>query len=288
MHRSSLSSRVRGFTLVECLVVISIVAILVAMLLPALSKSRQMALRVTCSTNMRQIGVGLNVYMIDFNQWVPVMLDNLHWSAPADPGVTEPKQVEYFDTTMSEGIRHCPTYTYKGITTAVGYNFVCSYQFPLMSGSYGQGLMYNRKSAGGLFVRLVPKAASDAANTNYGGFDPLASFPLVSDRNMYYSPATLTVSSHRTDNGASYSTQGDNFASVAGGNTIWMDGHNEWHDWTGIGDSAKIALTRPIISPSAPFYSAFSDPKYTGKDGWTSSYYTGNYDYVFWQKALYN
>ncbi len=69
--RSTSRSDTSGFTLIELLVVVAIIAILMAVLLPALARARNSAKTVKCLANLHQIGIALQMYAGDFNGALP-------------------------------------------------------------------------------------------------------------------------------------------------------------------------------------------------------------------------
>ena len=94
MHRQKTLVRRVGFTLVELFVVISIIALLMAILLPALAKAREQAKRIVCLSNLKQLTLAWMTYASTNN-------DKLVNAAPFSPGGNPPPQPGLLPTTDS-------------------------------------------------------------------------------------------------------------------------------------------------------------------------------------------
>jgi prepilin-type N-terminal cleavage/methylation domain-containing protein/prepilin-type processing-associated H-X9-DG protein len=85
-HSITTVHRTKGFTLIELLVVIAIIAILASILFPVFARARENARRSSCSSNMKQIGLGIMQYTQDYDEKYPYQSAGAvyHW-ASADP-----------------------------------------------------------------------------------------------------------------------------------------------------------------------------------------------------------
>ena len=97
----------RTFTLVELLVVIGIIALLISILLPALSKARESANTIKCAANLRSIGEGVASYIANYHGAIPA--SNVYYGLQILNGGTQ-----QLPPTPTQGYVHWSSYLYGG------------------------------------------------------------------------------------------------------------------------------------------------------------------------------
>jgi len=104
-----------GFTLIELLVVIAIIAILAAILFPVFAQAREKARQTSCTSNMKQIGTAMMMYVQDNDESYPQVwyADTGHWANVVLPYLGQGKQI------WTGGIMICPSAEYKGWSYAM-------------------------------------------------------------------------------------------------------------------------------------------------------------------------
>jgi prepilin-type N-terminal cleavage/methylation domain-containing protein/prepilin-type processing-associated H-X9-DG protein len=122
-----------AFTLIELLVVIAIIAILAAMLLPALSSAKQQSIKTYCGSNLHQIGLAMTMYADDYAGFYPESGGLILWGQ-SDPGTRQQSWMQQITPyTQSSNVFHCPSdllsqFSYfNGVRAAfiVASNFAC-------------------------------------------------------------------------------------------------------------------------------------------------------------------
>jgi prepilin-type N-terminal cleavage/methylation domain-containing protein/prepilin-type processing-associated H-X9-DG protein len=224
----------RAFTLIELLVVIAIIAILAAILFPVFAQAREQARRISCLSNVRQSGLGYQMYTQDYDETTPSVGEFLSTATITD----------FWDLTQpyikSVNLFFCPDYTKTGCSEAegivdtvpgkrcIGYG---SNWGPMQSFSSGatEGGLYGpfvyTPAGGGVYYAQGVSIASIVSPANCYAFGDSSDEP-------WYTVTMGSILSSYANDGATIST---NSAMRHGGkfNFAFTDGHAKLVQWRG-------------------------------------------------------
>lgn len=212
------SNRSKGFTLIELLVVVAIIAVLASILFPVFARARENARRASCMSNLKQIGLGVMMYVQDYDERYPLCYDNAP-NAGDWKDFTEP----YVKSTQ---VFVCPSSFWNGSYSRGNYS---ANRAMLTDG--------DRSSEETLSIAVMPSAAGTYMIFDGSGMR-LKSYDTYSPRvdKVQYLPGSGPGSASDISPGSytfssTYASLEDDFKSgrhFGGVNMLFADGHVKW------------------------------------------------------------
>ena len=205
--------RSRGFTLVELLVVMGIIAVLIAILLPAINGARQQATVLVCMSNLRTNGHALTIYADENKGQFPAHFGGGHWlwDLPYDT-----RDAIVRDGTARK-LMYCPVYDIHDVDGL--WNFAPTFA--------ATGYFWLTRRVDGNYPAMIPPKRYRSSNRHgRGATDELACDSVLSQDGNFVVVYGGYALSHAT------SHLDRNEKLPRGGNVLFMDGHVDWRPFS--------------------------------------------------------
>ena len=221
---SDRKSKQKSFTLIELLVVIAIICILMAMLLPALSKAREVGRKLVCMGNLKQIGLAYLNYAGDYDGWVPPYWASWGPSAPTGPW-SNPSNWNLISRYLGIpngglGESNFSNIRYPG--------FYVSQISSLQVLCCPSGLNGGMGSSGGGGSAFVTYAQNTYLNWDVSAAEPYNGWTAMMKNNQFKSLEIAIYAYDMWDNSAAYAAPYASHRNPYGKNVLYGDGHARW------------------------------------------------------------
>ena len=251
------SQRKTAFTLIELLVVIAIIAILAAILFPVFARARENARRSSCTSNLKQIGLGALQYIQDYDETYPSVTVNNGFPASAYssnfPFAWSDALQPYIKSTQ---VYQCPSDEFESATFPFGYtdyfyNALLNRQNQSVLSASSRTILFGESNGDpAKSARVALNGCSSATLTT-------GAVPLCSNSSRVQ---TLTNNGGSNGTGGGTADTGNIRRHLEGGNWAFADGHVKWYLANSPTYSVKILNGySPALADGRPMFALQSE-----------------------------